>query len=168
MRLSGLLLALSAVIVASGCSVPDDGEFRQGSIDNCSGVIVAVNFGVLAPERTSECVEFSAETAPAKDLLDFLGLSTEGTGTYGDQIVCRVNGLPSPTEAFQVEGEEPHLESCADMPPAFAYWALWVKTDQSVPWSYAEEGVGTLTLEPGTSLGLVFSTGGETPTPTDP
>jgi len=76
--------------------------------------------------------------------------------------------LPSESEPFVVDGEDPHLESCADMPPVFAYWALWVKSDADAEWAYAEEGVATLPLEPGMTVGLVFSTGGETPVPSDP
>jgi len=75
--------------------------------------------------------------------------------------------LPSEDEVFVVEGEDPHLESCADMPPAFGYWALWVKSDGDGEWSYAEEGVATLTVKPGMTVGLAFSTGGETPVPSD-
>jgi hypothetical protein len=99
--------------------------------------------------------------------LSVAGYDIEGTATYGDQVVCRVNDLPSESEPFVVEGEEPHIETCADMPPAFGYWALWVKSDLDAQWAYAEEGVGTLPVEPGQTLGLVFSTGGDTPTPTD-
>ncbi len=168
MRVLTATVVASAVFLFSGCAAPSDGPLTQGNLENCSGVVLEVNYGILSAERSASCVEFEDETALAKDILAFAGFATEGTGTYGDQIVCRVNGLPSPTEAFQVEGESPHLESCADMPPAFAYWALWVKPDQDSSWAYAEEGVGTLMVERGTSLGLVFSTGGETPTPSDP
>jgi len=161
-------LLLSTIVVLSGCASPASGQFSQGSLEDCSGVVLEINYGLLSAERAATCVEFADDTALAKDILASAGFVTEGTGTYGDQIVCRVNGLPSATEAFEVEGEAPHLESCADMPPAFAYWALWVKADQESPWAYAEEGVGTLMMGQGTSLGLVFSTGGETPTPSDP
>jgi hypothetical protein len=168
MRTFSAVFVLTTVIALSGCQSPSEGQFSQGTPEDCSGVVLEVNYGVLSAERAVGCVEFTDDTALAKDILAFAGFATEGTGTYGDQIVCRVNGLPSATEAFQVEGQEPHLESCADMPPAFAYWALWVKADQGSPWAYAEEGVGTLMVEQGSSLGLVFSTGGETPTPSDP
>jgi hypothetical protein len=99
--------------------------------------------------------------------LNVAGYEIEGTATYGDQVVCRVNDAPSESDPFVVEGEEPHSETCADMPPAFGYWALWVQSEPGAEWAYAEEGVGTLPVEPGQTLGLVFSTGGETPTPTD-
>ncbi len=168
MRYSALASALLVVSVLAGCSAPNGQGFAEGDIDSCEGTTVVVNFGLLSADRETQCVEFEADSALAKDVLEFAGFSTEGTGTYGDQIVCRVNGLPSATEPFAVEGEDPYTESCADMPPAFGYWALWVSTDGSTEWTYAEEGVGTLMVEPGTSVGLVFSTGGETPTPTDP
>jgi hypothetical protein len=78
-----------------------------------------------------------------------------------------VNGLPSESEPFEVEGEDPYLETCADMPPAFGYWALWVKDSGQSEWAYAEEGIATLAVTPGMTVGLVFSTAGETPVPTD-
>jgi hypothetical protein len=50
------------------------------------------------------------------------------------------------------------------MPPEFAYWAVWVK--QGTPdWQYAMVGAGDLTVRPGDSLGLAFTTGTTTPTP---
>jgi hypothetical protein len=51
------------------------------------------------------------------------------------------------------------------MAPAFAYWALWVKQGELADWAYAQEGVGTLELVAGDTIGLAFSTGGETPVP---
>jgi hypothetical protein len=51
------------------------------------------------------------------------------------------------------------------MPPAYAYWALWVKATPDADWAYAQEGIGTLEVEPGQSVGLVYTTGTETPTP---
>jgi hypothetical protein len=86
----------------------------------------------------------------------------------GDQIVCRVNNYPSATEPLEVAGEEPYLETCADMPPGFAYWALWVKPGEGAAWEYAAEGIGTLALTPGMAVGLAFATGGDAPTPSDP
>jgi hypothetical protein len=50
------------------------------------------------------------------------------------------------------------------MPPEFAYWALWVKQGNT-DWGYAMVGVSDLTLKPGDSIGLVFTTGTSTPTP---
>lgn len=168
MRLAPFSLVGSLILVLSGCSAPSSSDFSLGDIDSCEGVTVVVNYGILADNREVSCVELSGSEAIAQDVLAFAGIATEGTVTYGDEVVCRVNGLPPSSEAFVVDGEEPHTERCEDMPPAFAYWALWVKDDDDASWSYAEEGVATLSLTAGMSVGLAFSTGGETPVPSDP
>jgi hypothetical protein len=155
-------VALAAI---AGCSPVDSNGLSRGDIESCSGVIVEVNYGVLSDESLAECVEFEGESALASDVLAFAGVTTEGTDTYGDLVVCRVNDLPSATEELVVEGEEPYLETCADMPPAFSYWALWQKPDQQSPWDYAMEGVGTLMVTPGSSIGLAFSSGEDIVTP---
>ncbi len=103
----------------------------------------------------------------AKHALDQAGVEIEGTLTSTDQIVCRVNGLPSATEPIEIEGQEPYLEACADMPPEFAYWALWVKTESSAQWEYATEGAATLKLMRGQAVGLAFASGNQAPTPTE-
>ena len=166
MRPTGLLATSFLVVALGACSTQAPG-LSAGDPANCAGVTVVVNFGLLSENRDTECVELENESAIARDVLSVAGYEIEGTATYGDQVVCRVNDLPSESEPFVVEGEEPHIETCADMPPAFGYWALWVKSEPDAQWAYAEEGVGTLPVEPGQTLGLVFSTGGETPTPTD-
>jgi hypothetical protein len=143
MRSSALALTASSLLVLAGCAASPAEAFTLGDPEACEGVTVMVNYGILSSDRDVTCVEFSDPSAVATDVLRFAGITTEGTDTYGDQVVCRVNGLPSEDEAFVVEGEDPHLESCADMPPAFAYWALWVKSDGDAEWSYAEEGVAT-------------------------
>lgn len=151
-------LATAAIALAglAGCSQANE---------SAGCVTVVIDYGILSEEKISNCIEVPAEGMIAKDVLLAAEITTEGTLTYGDQIVCRVNNLPAADQAFEVEGQEPHTETCADMPPAFAYWALWIKEDESAEWSYAEEGVGTLSLKPGQSVGLAFSTNGETPTP---
>lgn len=167
MKLSSVLLSSVALLVISGCQVPSAPALSLGDVESCSGVTVVVNYGLLSENRETQCVELSDDAAVAKDIMAFAGYDIGGTGTYGDQVVCRVNGLPSDSEEFVVPGEDPHLETCADMPPGFAYWALWVKSSPEAEWSYAEEGVGTLELQPGQTIGVVFSTGGNTPTPSE-
>lgn len=158
------LVFLFAVAV-SGCGQTTDGASEATTGGDCSGVTVVVDYGLLANNPEESCVEVPDSGDLASNVLRSAGYATEGTDTFGDLVVCRVNGLPSATEAFEVPGEDPHLESCADMPPAFAYWALWQKGTPDDVWDYAQEGVGTLQLTPGMSIGLVFSTGGDTPTP---
>ena len=162
-----LVLIASVVLALAGCAPSPEG-FRKGSVEDCGGVAVVVNYGILSDESVTTCVEFETPEALGRDLVAFAGFELEGTETYGDQVICRVNGLPSEQEPFTVAGEEPHSETCADMPPAFGYWALWVKESESAEWAYAEEGIGTLPLTPGMTVGIVFSSGGETPVPSDP
>lgn len=165
MKSLATLLSAATVVALAGCSPVDSSGFSSGDIDACSGVIVAVNYGSLSNQSVAECVEFEGESALASDVLSFAGVTTEGTEAYGDLVVCRVNDLPSATEEIVVDGEEPYLETCVDMPPAFAYWALWQKPDQQSPWDYAMEGVGTLMVAPGSSIGLAFSSGDDIVTP---
>lgn len=156
-----LALISIALVTLTGCA-PEEvytGDTAYIVSGQCAGVEVAVNYGGLA-KRSSYCVEVSEPTA-ASEVLRLAKIEVEGTDSYPDQIVCRVNGLPSESEAIDIPGSEPHLETCEDMPPEFAYWALWVKGDSMQEWEYASEGIGTLVLEPGSSIGLAFSRAGK-------
>ena len=152
---------IAAALVLAGCSTTEN-TFENAV---CDGVEVKVNYGILTGDPVNECITFDGEQILALDALNQAGVVTEGTVTYPDAIVCRVNGLPAEDVAIEVEGEDPHFESCADMPPAFAYWALWVINDESVGWEYAMEGASTLLLNKGQSIGLAFASGTEAPTP---
>jgi hypothetical protein len=150
------------MLALSGCSTAE--EAVSGA---CEGVAVEVNFGTLGAEQISTCITIDGEEILAIDALSRAGVVLEGTVTYPDQIVCRVNLLPSATEPIEIAGQEPHLETCADMPPEFAYWALWVKTSDESSWEYAVEGAKTLKLRNGQSVGLAFASGDQAPTPTE-
>jgi len=165
MRKSFVFLTLAITALLGACTPVTSEGLALSTEVPCQGVTVAVNFGILEEEPAEVCVTMDTDTAITSNVLEAAGYETQGTLTYGDQIVCRVNGLPSESEPFLVEGEAPHSETCSDMPPGFAYWALWIKNDGAGEWAYAEEGVGTLELVPGDSIGLAFSTGGETPLP---
>lgn len=162
------VIALSAAssLLLVGCASTTT-ESAPAASAACDGVEVVVNYGVLDGTGSSQCIAITGSSANAIDVVHDAGFSTEGTATYGDAIVCRVNGLPSPTEPVVVEGQAEFTETCADMPPAFAYWALWQKSSDSAAWEYAQAGLGDLTVNKGESLGLVFTTGDSTPTPID-
>lgn len=154
--LFGALLTAGMVVALAGCTSPSESN-------QC--IEVVVDYGILSESPAPSCVEVSGESISAKQLLETAGFEIEGTASYGDQVVCRVNNLPSPEESFQVEGELPYVELCVEMPPAFAYWALWVKNSKDGNWEYAQTGVNALELKPGQAVGLVFSVAGETSTP---
>ncbi|MDJ0349723.1 hypothetical protein [Cryobacterium sp. PH29-G1] len=171
--LGGALVLLAAL---SGCATTDTGAGStasatatatadaEASADDCAGVSVVVDFGTLDADTVTECVDATQPIA-ATAALATTGVTTEGSVEYGDQIVCRVNDRPAADETIEVEGQPAFTESCASMPPAYAYWALWVKASPDADWDYAQEGLGTLETQPGQSVGLVYTTGTEAPTP---
>lgn len=159
MKLQLALIAASTLILA-GCSA--DREFADDG--SCDGVEVVLNYSKLAP-KTRQCIAIDGNGETAKNILASAGIAIEGTRSYGDAVVCRVNEVPSDSEPLEIEGEEAYLETCEDMPAAFAYWGLWVKEDQNSEWAYAMEGIGTLPMKKGQSLGLAFSISGAAPTP---
>lgn len=173
MKLTALAtLTLVGALALSGCAtgVPETGTTPAATSapadGACAGVSVIVDFGALDAPEITDCVDTgAADTIAASTVMETAGVATEGTVEWGDQVVCRVNDRPAADETIEVAGEAPFTESCESMPAAAAYWALWVKPTADADWEYAQEGLGSLELEPGQSVGLVFTTGTETPTP---
>jgi len=158
---SSYALLLAAALTLSGCSTSTTDFASDGS---CDGVAVEINFSGEA-ENIERCVVLNGNSETAKNVLASAGISVEGTKAFGDAVVCRVNNVPSADEELKIEGEDPYLETCEDMPAAFAYWALWVKESDGAEWGYAMEGISSLQLTKGQSVGPAFSHGGEAPTP---
>lgn len=159
-RRARILLALPLLgLTLAGCAAPVAEPTPDETV--ACDVHVVVDFGVLDDASIDSC----AEAGPAQDVLADAGVATEGTVEYGDQIVCRVNNRPAADETVTVDGEEPFTETCTSMPVATAYWALWVKNSSDGEWEYAQEGVGTLELEAGQSVGLVYTAGLESVPP---
>lgn len=138
-----------AMVVAGGLWV------AQPAIapDNC--VHIYVDFGKLSNNaKSAKCVNANVEMG-ALDVFNYAGIDLEGTKKYGNAIVCRVDGLPTPAK-----------ETCADMPPEKAYWAVFVKPkknvniplDFSTGWKWAETGINEVKLMPGDSIALTFVT----------
>jgi hypothetical protein len=118
-------------------------------------VNVYVDYGVLdSKAKSSKCIPVNGEASGLKLLTD-ADLAIEGTGKYGLQVVCRVNSLPSATSPIGIKEHENYVETCAEMPAAFAYWAVIVKQGV-LPWGWASTGIEEVTLKAGDSLGLVF------------
>jgi hypothetical protein len=123
---------------------------------NC--VSIYVDYGSLGSGSTVEKCVIASDEASALTLLDIARINIEGTQKYGNAVVCRVDGLPDAT-----------VESCEEMPPAEAYWAVYIKEHESFPipfntegeWGWAQTGIDEVYLYNGDSLGLVFIENGE-------
>ena len=146
-KLVGVLLAL---VFASGLYA------SQGKQPDC--INVHVDYGSLNNEAVTQvCLDVNGPMK-AIDVVESVGFILEGTQKYGDAVVCRVNGLPDKT-----------AESCREMPPAEAYWAILIKEKQFIPipfgfgsnWGWAQTGMNEINLNPGDSIGLVFVKDGE-------
>ncbi|MDF1477506.1 hypothetical protein PYV02_00245 [Leifsonia sp. H3M29-4] len=162
MKTSLAAIALLAALALSGCATTaPEAAPSPSATDECAGVQVVVDFGVLDAPSVNACVDAGA----AADAVADAGITTEGTVDWGDQIVCRVDGRPAADETVEVDGAEPFVEACQSMPAATAYWALWVKLAADAEWEYAQEGLSTLQLDAGQSVGLVYTTGTESTPP---
>ena len=175
MKLPLLTAAVLGALLLSGCaagsptsSVAEPTEISTSTDapstdDGCAGVTVVADFGILDAPTVDVCVD-SDEAILASEAIATAGVTTEGNADYGDAVVCRVDGRPAADETVGVEGQEPFIEPCSSMSPAYAFWALWVKPAADAEWGFAMEGLATLKAEPGQSIGLVYTTG----TGTDP
>lgn len=168
-HLSIVTLVVTGIAVSSlalsGCSAARSSVPATTAAAECSGVELVINYDLLEGGDVDQCVPVT-ETTTVAEVLKQAQVTTEGTVQYGDQVVCRVNGLPAADEPFTVAGHDPYTETCQTMAPDYAYWALWVKSAQLATWDYAQSGVSTEQVGPGDSVGLVFSTGGNAPQPT--
>lgn len=119
-----------------------------------------VDYGPLDEPALKAC----SAAGVASDVLGDAGITTAGTVDYGDQVVCRVNDLPSPDAEVTIDGQEPFVESCQTL-SAIAYWALWVRSSADAEWEYAQDGVTSLDLTDGQSVGLVYTPAAESTPP---
>lgn len=128
------------------------------------GVTLVVDATAIEGGEPQEWCLLTEEPVTAGDAFTIAGVETEGTEEYGDQVVCRVNGVPAEDTAIPAEDGSDHFETCEAMPAAFAYWSLWEKPAEG-EWGYAQEGASTLELEPGDAVELLFTLNGEPAAP---
>ena len=113
-----------------------------------------VDYGSLTEQnKFNECIE--QDNINALDFIKQSGFTTEGTIKYGDAVLCRLNNMPSNKQ-----------ESCSEMPPENAYWAVIIKKKQTLllprnEWGWAEKAINETYLSAGDSIGLVFVTNGD-------
>lgn len=145
---------------------PSSSAVADGGCASAEGVSVYINTGDLAGGESVDqaaCI-VTDEPLAAADALETLGVELEGTTEYGDQVICRVDGLPSASEPVGSTEDPAYVEACESMPAAFAYWSLWQKPAGG-SWDYAQVGVSTLQLAPGDSIELLFTLDGAPASP---
>ncbi|HEU5222216.1 MAG TPA: hypothetical protein VFU07_00855 [Candidatus Lumbricidophila sp.] len=165
---SALLIALAACASAAPQTTPAPTATTSAVSDHActdgTGITVAVDASALANgESKAWCIN-TTETLTAAAALKLVNVSTVGTKQYGDQVVCRVNGVPaSDTKIPNPDGSD-YFETCEGMPAAFAYWALWVKPAGGA-WGFAQEGAATQKVAPGEGVELLFQLNGKPAAP---
>ncbi|UBI41368.1 MULTISPECIES: hypothetical protein [Streptomyces] len=148
-RASVAALALAAASVASGLATAGDaaavdtGRGRPGFCPDGDGVTVVVDFQGLGGSTIVRCAPGSQSTGLTA--LKNAGFRIAGTLRWGEGFVCRIESKP-----------EPRRESCADTPPASAYWSYWHAPNDG-RWTYSQWGVANRTPPPGSFEGWSFS-----------
>ncbi|MEJ1154935.1 MULTISPECIES: hypothetical protein [Microbacterium] len=163
---AALLISLAACSSADTTATPEASATTEAGSGECAGVTIVVELpeiDVADSDAGTTCIE-TDEAIAASEAVAEAGLTTEGTAEYGDQVVCRVNGFPAADYALTAEDGSDYFETCESMPAAFAYWSMWVQPADG-EWGYAQEGLGTLQLQPGESLALLFTLNGEPAAP---
>jgi len=168
---TALALSLPACSSAPGPEVSATGAMPtaaavEAACGDMEGVTLVVDASALGDDdevSATWCV-FADEPIAASDVLARAQVTTEGTEEYGDQVLCRVDGVPAEDETLPNPDGTDYVETCEAMPAAFAYWSLWVRPAGG-EWDYAQEGLSTLQVEPGDALELLFSLNGEPAAP---
>ena len=118
-----------------------------GSSSGCtatSGVTVIVDFTHF-PGGDIERGCAPGQPTSALNALHAAGFTTAGTTQYGDAFLCRIDGLPQPSQ-----------EACTVTPSPTAYWAFWHARPADANWTYATVGVLDYRPAPGSIEAFAF------------
>ena len=131
---------LLVVAVMSTClATPAAAYAAEGSFCADSGVNVEVDFKELGGGVQQECDEDGAGKF-ASEAFEDAGFELTPVGAFPG-AACRVDGKPADA-------------ACAKMPPADAYWGLYVGTNGK--WDYAPTGADELKLKDGDFVGFAW------------
>ncbi|HET7474848.1 MAG TPA: hypothetical protein VFJ97_02360 [Dermatophilaceae bacterium] len=156
-----LLLAALCLGPAAGTSAAAAGY--AGYCRDGAGVTVVVDFHQIGGAPLIRCAAIGGGTG--LDALRAAGIPVEGVRRWGDAFVCRLGGLPAPTQPLPVQGRPGYREQCVDTPPATAYWSYWSASNGG-GWRYNQAGVKNRQVVPGGFEGWSFalnSAGGVAP-----
>ena len=142
MRAVVRLAAATVLVAAAGAFVQSPAS--AAACATADGVTVVVDFNQLGGGVPQACVT-GGGGANAAEL--FAAASHELARVQQQPgFVCRVDGLPTEEE-----------EACVRTPPADAYWGLWWSNGDTGTWTYASEGVDSLTVPDGGSVALSWN-----------
>lgn len=133
-----------ALAILAGATAPISSAAASSAASSvtapCAGVTVVVEPNALGGSPEVACV-MPEEGDTGADLFEKAGHPLTFV-TSMPSVVCRVAGRPE--EA-----------GCAQMPPADAYWSLWI-TDDSGAWSYATRNVTEIGVTSGQGLAFTW------------
>ncbi|MEU4453357.1 hypothetical protein AB0F44_18630 [Nocardioides sp. NPDC023903] len=133
--------SLVALAILAGATAPVLVPVAASSAaETCDGVTVVVEPNALGGEPEVTCVQ-PEEGDTGADLFEKAGHPLTYV-TSMPSVVCRVD-------------ERPKAAGCAQMPPADAYWSLWI-TDDSAAWSYASRNVTEISVTSGQGVAFTW------------
>lgn len=136
--------SLVALAILAGATAPVftpvSASSAASSGEACDGVTVVVEPNALGGGPEVTCVQ-PEEGDTGADLFEKAGHPLTYV-TSMPSVVCRVDGRPK-------------AAGCAQMPPADAYWSLWI-TDDSGAWSYASRNVTEISVTSGQGVAFTW------------
>ena len=138
-RFAACLLVAVATLALPGVSVA---PASAAACSDAGGISVVVDFKGLGGGEKVACVR--GGSAYARTLFTTAGFSLEDVPSQRG-FVCRIDGKPN-AEA----------ESCANTPPANAYWGLFWSNGTNGSWNYSSTGAGGLKVPAGGSVAFAW------------
>jgi hypothetical protein len=138
------ILGVASVVAPGADAAP-------GRCEPGTGVTVVVDYGSLGRSTGIGC-DPSGGGDQADDVVERAGFDI--TYTTGQPFVCRIDGAPDETQ-----------DACNRTPPANAYWALFWNDGKGGGWTYSSQGVASLRVPTGGSIGWRWQDGGDRDNP---
>jgi len=146
---AAVAVLLLPVAVATGTPAYAADRTADGACTGGHGVTVVVEPGSLGGAPQVSCDPSGGGRTASRIFAD-VGHRLTPVSSSPD-FVCRVDGRPQDA-------------SCAQVPPADAYWSLWW-SDGRAPWTYASLAAGGLTVPDGGAVAFTWVDGSGDGTP---
>jgi hypothetical protein len=140
MRLAARLVA--AVVLTAATTALPVAPAHAAACTSADGVTVVVDYHELGGGVGQVCDAGGAGKSAAAQFADAGFALTRVQRQPG--FICRVQGKPA-------------SDPCVNTPPADAYWGLWWSDGKSGSWTYATQGVDSLTVPRGGSVALSWN-----------